>query len=158
MTVLPAGALDPTVPAAAGRAGAVARLDSGRPGKSGWRRAVSLTVGGLVLIGLPLALGTRGPEYRDLTSLVAALVQFSLAWGLALALAGWLESRLAVIAVGTVAATVAVFGLVRVAGLPFAWTRGTDLRIIVLVMLFPVVVAAVLADRARRDAQFPALS
>ena len=114
-------------------------------GKSAGRPVLGLAVGGVVLVGLPIALATQGPDYRDITSLVAAVVQYSLPWGVGLALAGWLERRLALVAVGAVAATVALFALVRLAGLPFAWTRGADLKIILLVMLVPIVAAALVA-------------
>ena len=56
-------------------------------------RTVALLVGVVVAVSLPLSVGSGNPETQDLTSYGAYALLWSLPWGAALLLSGWLPTR-----------------------------------------------------------------
>jgi hypothetical protein len=56
-------------------------------------RGLLVALGLLVSLGLPWAIARGTPQMQDFTSLGAMALMFSLPWGLALALAGWLPTE-----------------------------------------------------------------
>ena len=75
-----------------------------RLGMGARREVLPLGVGALVAVLLPIVLAVGGPDTRDVTSLGAFALLWSLPWGLSLALSAWLVRPAAV----TIGATVAV--------------------------------------------------
>jgi hypothetical protein len=65
-------------------------------------RVWPVLVGGVVAVGLPVALGAVFRD-SDITSLGQYALTYSLPWGMALAAASWLDRREAVTARATVA-------------------------------------------------------
>jgi hypothetical protein len=123
------------------------------------RQWISVLAGALVLVMLPVVLGTPELDRRDITSLVAYLVLFAAPWGLALAMCGALPAKLAGWSVATVLVSVAArYGAGKafavVLGHPGGWplVKHGDLGLIGLALAVPVLMVAALVVVEHRDA------